>query len=282
VRFGSQSIFTSVPRSKRFQKFVIGTAAATLCRTSLSPASMAEPKETKDKEFEIILNKRGDEAATKTKGKLFNKKHPDTKFALLSLENDVVIGENIFDVSQFEPDRIDRFEFCLERHHFYKFEDLGLHIFDLSDQENLYMHTHFSVVTIPDDADVYMDRRTDKKYIANKLIVSEKKVINTDNDICAIILEQDPEYLQFVKNPTEEMCLNAVKKDPFCLQYVKNQTEKICIAAVKLEPHRLEYVNDQTYEICRIAVELDPTTLKYVKNKTLRLCYLAAKALLRS
>ncbi|AYV81378.1 MAG: hypothetical protein Harvfovirus30_10 [Harvfovirus sp.] len=227
-----------------------------------------------DFEKKTLLDVHGAVAAVKTNGQYFNQIHRGMRFVLLSTEDfgddyALTTGLNIFDVSNLEQSKIRMYAFhgpdmfFGSKPIFYQVENIGTHVHNgPSDGEYNRTFTHYREVTIPPDANIYIWSdywKTREEYRANKLILSEPKVIALDNDICTLILEKAPHYLRSVKNPTEDMCVNALKKQPFMLDSVVNQTEKICITALEL--HR--------------------DTFKYVRNKTLKLYYIFIKSYLK-
>ena len=109
---------------------------------------------------------------------------------------------------------------------------------------------YYREVTIPDDAQVYIENN---KVKVDKLILSKRKELWKEEEICKLAVQQYGSALQFVKNQTEDICKLAVQQDGYVLQYVKNQTEEICKLAVQQNGWALYYVKNQTEEICKLA-----------------------------
>jgi len=156
---------------------------------------------------------------------------------------------------------------------------------------------YFRIVTIPDDAKVYIEN---DKFKADKLILSERRFIFEDHEMCKKILSKDGKYigrvlvvnnkeliliainqsnaaLRYIANQTEEICLIAINQWPQSLRFVEKQTPKICLAAVKPDGLTLDYVKEQTPEICLAAIEQNAMALQYVKEQTPELCMIAVK-----
>ena len=53
--------------------------------------------------------------------------------------------------------------------------------------------------------------------------------------IVDLVLQQDPQLLDRVKEQTEEMCLRVVQANHHCLLRVKKQTVKIILSAIQQE-----------------------------------------------
>ena len=146
-------------------------------------------------------------------------------------------------------------------------------------------------VEIPNDAKVVM---IDGKFKSNKIILSNKRLIWSNNDLCLEAVKhdgfnikhvyiKDPDMcleavkqnglaLYFIKIQTEEMCLTAVKNNTNALGFVQEQTESICLEVVKTDGLALRHVKTQTEEICSEAIKQNGFALKFVKNQTDKLC----------
>jgi hypothetical protein len=201
-------------------------------------------------------------------GTEFNILFPETKFYIFINKNrgntELVTGLNV-DTKEFMPipkPNSGGIYFC---------EYNAIHLeFDQS-------HNTYREVTIPDDAQVYIELN---KFKADKLILSEEKNIWNNEHLCKkILIERHCFFGDFAKiiNQTEELCIIAVSKNPFVLWYVKNQTEDICKIAVYRNYEMLEYVENQTEEICKSAVQVNGLTLRHVKNQTDEICKLAVQ-----
>jgi hypothetical protein len=118
-------------------------------------------------------------------------------------------------------------------------------------------------VTIMDDAKVVV---MDNKIKCNKFILSNKRSIWNNKEICLEAVKQNGHALKYVKEQTEEMCLEAVKQNGFALMHVKEKTEEMCLEAVKKDGAALKYVKEQTEEMCLESVKQDENALKYVKE----------------
>jgi hypothetical protein len=128
---------------------------------------------------------------------------------------------------------------------------------------------HYRIVTIPDDARVYCEG---DKFKADKLILSERNEIWSDNELCIAAVATNGAMLEYVNGQTDDICKTAVSNYGFALQYVQNQTEDICKAAVSNNGFSLQYVYKQTDDICKTAVSNDGFALQYVQNQTDDIC----------
>ena len=96
-------------------------------------------------------------------------------------------------------------------------------------------------VTIPENERVvYMGN----KLKAHRIIMSNKRYIWDNHDICIKILKRNGLALKMINNQTYDMCMAAVKNNGRALQFVKNKTRDICIEAVMRDKSALEFVDD--------------------------------------
>lgn len=75
-----------------------------------------------------------------------------------------------------------------------------------------------------------------------------------EEELNMIAVEQTPEAIQYMTNPSNEVCLSALSQWGLTLQYIKNQTEELCIEAVTQNGLALQFCKTQTPEIIRIAM----------------------------
>jgi hypothetical protein len=141
-------------------------------------------------------------------------------------------------------------------------------------QYNQIVCINYRIVTIPDDAWVYMEK---DKFKANKMILSEEKDIRCDEEIRKILVAENIDPLYFVIDQTDELCMIAVAINGKALRYVKNQTKEICDVAIKECSSALCYVRDQTEELCKMVVAKDGNLLWCVKDQTNEICKIAVE-----
>jgi len=136
------------------------------------------------------------------------------------------------------------------------------------------------LITIPDDAQVYVESRKAK---ASKFIVVEEVGLEElygsfwEKYKLKNIIKKTPFEIRFMKNQNDKLCLLAIRQDNRVFKYIKNQTPEICLAAVQENGSALEYVQNQTPEICLAAVQENGNALKYVKNQTPEICLAAIR-----
>jgi hypothetical protein len=90
--------------------------------------------------------------------------------------------------------------------------------------------TYIAEVTIPDDAQVYVEQN---KFKTDKFILNLNNKINIedhecwlDSDFCEISVQQNKCALHFIINQTEEICKLAVQQNGSALRHVNNQTDE--------------------------------------------------------
>lgn len=110
----------------------------------------------------------------------------------------------------------------------HKFDDFGSNIFDMTKGE---LMEYMWDVEIPDDANV--KRSVIRTAYFDKIILSNKRYIWDNNELCLEAVKKNYASLQYVKNQTESLCLEAVKSNPYALSYVENKTDKILEEVLK-------------------------------------------------
>jgi hypothetical protein len=112
------------------------------------------------------------------------------------------------------------------------------------------------------------------KLKARRIILSNKRCVWKDEDICLKIVQKNGYMLRFVKNPTHEMQIAAVSNYRYAIMHIdkNDQTEEICLAAVKLDGSALLHCAYKTEAVCIAAVKNDPRIIKSVSNKTEDIC----------
>jgi hypothetical protein len=201
-------------------------------------------------------------------GHEFNKRFPSTVFVKLTNETELhngfqfKTGLNV-DIIKFDPTG----ECKKGGIYFCEYGKIAMWI-----RYNQTLCINYRIVTIPDDALVYIER---DKYKADKMILSDKKDIRRDKDMHELLDASAIMPLYFVIDQTEEICKEAVKQNAHALRYVKDQTEEICKIAVAQNGNVLYTIKDQTEEICKIAVKQNGIALQYVEMQTDELCKIA-------
>jgi phage regulator Rha-like protein len=201
-------------------------------------------------------------------GLKFNKRFPSTVFVKLTNKTEIhngfqfKTGLNV-DTVEFDPTGE-----CKEGGiYFCQYNKISIWI-----QYNETLCINYRIVTIPDDALVYIER---DKYKANKMILSEKKDIRSDERICKTLYTRGINPIYGVIDQTEGICKMAVTENAMALKYIGKQTEEICKIAVAQYGLTICYVKEQTEEICKIAVAQHGEALRYVKNQTDEICKIA-------
>lgn len=97
--------------------------------------------------------------------------------------------------------------------------------------------------------------------------MTEIDIINT--------IEQDPYFIEHIKNPTKEMKLLAVSISGFSIQYIKEQDTDIQIEALNNHHLSFQYIKNPTLNCCKLAISLDPDNIQWIKNPSEELQLLA-------
>ena len=80
-------------------------------------------------------------------------------------------------------------------------------------------------VTIPADASVVV--MANGKFKCNKFILSNKRSIWDNDQLCYRAVTTNGFALKFAENKTEALCLRAVKQSGWNIRFVENQTEEM-------------------------------------------------------
>lgn len=121
--------------------------------------------------------------------------------------------------------------------------------------------------------------------IKNKDLISDNVDYNK-------VLEENPNFITSIKNPTyaqwliaikknsrliksvpiefqqEELCMIAVQDYPDGLEYIEQQTDSICLTAVIVKGLTLKFVKKQNCDICNAAIDNDPMALEFAENQS--------------
>jgi hypothetical protein len=117
------------------------------------------------------------------------------------------------------------------------------------------------------------------KLKAHRIILSNKRCIWLDKDLCMKIVKYNGYMLRFVKNPTEDMRIAAVSNYRYAIMHINrnDQTEEICLASVKLDGSALLSCAYKTNTVCMEAIKNDPRVIRLIKNKTEEMCLTAVE-----
>ena len=89
-----------------------------------------------------------------------------------------------------------------------------------------------------------------------------------------LAVEQDPNAIQFIPNPTNEMISKAIEGNPYIIQHI-DQTDEHSLKAVTIDGMTLKFVRNKTFDICMAAIESNPYAIQYVNpniNSYVSLC----------
>jgi hypothetical protein len=153
---------------------------------------------------------------------------------------------------------------------------------------------HYSTVSIPDDARVYVEFgaiKVNKLHLGDfKKIWSDEKIVLSivkyDGDalkyseiqnevICLVAVQQYGRALKNIIIQNDNICLAAVKNCGMALEFVKDKKEHICIAAVQQEAFAIRHVDVKTRDICLASVMKNGMTLCHIEDQTVELCIIA-------
>jgi len=67
----------------------------------------------------------------------------------------------------------------------------------------------------------------------NTFITGNYDKINISNKLKWIFLNNNINYIKYIKDPTEEMCTYVLKQDPCYIKYIKNKTETIYLGFIE-------------------------------------------------
>lgn len=94
---------------------------------------------------------------------------------------------------------------------------------------------------------------------------------------CLEAVSQDPNAIQFIKDPSLELQQIAIKGNPYVIQHLV-QTHDLCLLAVSIDGMVLRFVRDKTFDICSAAIKSNPLAIRCISPERpdyQRLSYLA-------
>ncbi len=83
------------------------------------------------------------------------------------------------------------------------------------------------------------------------------------------LMEVEPSYFRFIKNPSDEVIWKAVEKQPSNLSNIDNQSYELCIMAIKIDPLVIRYCNIQTEYMKECAIEQNWLSIAFIENPSM-------------
>ena len=68
------------------------------------------------------------------------------------------------------------------------------------------------------------------------------------DELQKIAVDQNPEAIKFVSDPSLEMQLAVVKINPLALQWIQSQSIEACRTAVRIHPSAVKYVTCEVWD----------------------------------
>ena len=136
--------------------------------------------------------------------------------------------------------------------------------------DNQIMYYIYDVI-IPDDAKVIIGKnkshiefawRIVKINKTNKMILSNKRKLWSDNYCCNIMVKNHYWALKYVENQTEDIIKNAIKNDSLSIQFVNNINHELCKVLVNENGNILNwlyynYYNYHNYNVTKMNINID-------------------------
>lgn len=91
------------------------------------------------------------------------------------------------------------------------------------------------------------------------------------------LIEQNPEIILSIYNPTDEMYVKALRKNGMLLKDIKKQTYKMVISALKNNPMAIQFVINATSDLNLQAVSINGLALEHINNQNYRICLQAVE-----
>ena len=91
-------------------------------------------------------------------------------------------------------------------------------------------------------------------------------------ELCMKLIEDVPNVIGYIPNPTDDMYLITIKNDPSYIKKIINPSEKLCLTAVKLNYDVIEYITNPTDEMYLIVVKRNPSYIKKIVNPSEKVC----------
>ena len=91
------------------------------------------------------------------------------------------------------------------------------------------------------------------------------------------ILQLVPEYIQYIKHPSEEQQLMAVEGESTVIQYINNPSDKVKFAAIQSNPFAIGNIDNPTEKMKETAVKQWRNAIKYIQSPSEKLQLMAVK-----
>ncbi len=94
---------------------------------------------------------------------------------------------------------------------------------------------------------------------------------NTFNDeLMKKIVENEPEWLMFIKDPSEDVQLAAVRKSAYNIIYIKNPTENVQLEVVRRDGEKIKWIMDNgittSKDVQLAAVSYHGSCIRHIEN----------------
>lgn len=106
------------------------------------------------------------------------------------------------------------------------------------------------------DVSNFLQEKSEAEKLCDALGINENNSINKDIlkkleqsiELQFEIIEKNPEYIKFIKNPHKQVQLRAIGQDPGCIKYIKNPDYDVCLEALDQDPDNvIVYIDIDKY-----------------------------------
>ena len=81
-----------------------------------------------------------------------------------------------------------------------------------------------------------------------------------------LIVKENPDFIQYIDNPSEKIQMLAVRIDGLAIQFIKNPTTETKLEAIKNDGYAIQFIKDPTEEMQILAVQQNGNVIKFIKN----------------
>jgi hypothetical protein len=84
-------------------------------------------------------------------------------------------------------------------------------------------------------------------------------------------MNQNPDIIKYVENPTLTHCLQAIRHNPKNIKYVPeiHQTDEVCLIAIEADPNLVKFMCNQNKTIITAVIKKSINALKYIRPQNL-------------
>lgn len=106
------------------------------------------------------------------------------------------------------------------------------------------------------------------KNMKQNLVIINLLLNNLDEESQILTINDNPQFIQYITNPTEKVIIAALSLDGHCIQYINDPPESLQYVAIRTNYTAIKYINNPFEEIQYFAVSRCSSAIDYIENPT--------------